>query len=64
MCNYCVSRMDVTNELKPLYFKSVSWVGVIENDKGEIVLDIDCEELDLEIKINYCPMCGRRLNEE
>ncbi len=64
MCKYCVERMDLQTKLKPLYAKERSWVGLQEDDDGQHVLDIDLEELDLDIPINFCPMCGRRLGGE
>ena len=33
--------------------------------KGEVILDINSEHNDSdELKINYCPMCGRRLGDD
>lgn len=59
-CNYCFFQNDVNLENGLNLFD----INVfINDDKLELYVDtIDCTEICKSIiKINYCPMCGRRL---
>ena len=61
MCKYCDGTFNKSR------FPSTSWVHVDISAKDN-TLDFSYEGEDMEyeiaIKINYCPMCGRKLKEE
>ena len=64
MCEYCDSEYYLDNE--PLTKTDKNTIGdVIIADNGylfylysDAMIDYECE-----YHINYCPMCGRKLNE-
>lgn len=46
-----------------IWDSSIEMFGTIWNDKLEISLGFGCIGGSEEVKINYCPVCGRRLEE-
>lgn len=63
-CPYCHEQKDIINTLDHSHF----YVAGMEQP-GQVVYIYDnllvCEERTMESrKINFCPMCGRPLNEE
>lgn len=62
MCKYCQSDNDNMFENELLDGEANVAVQVCF-DKLLINASTEMDELEEEIKINYCPMCGRKLNE-
>ena len=67
-CLYCDAKKG-DSPTKPLFFQTLNG-GVF----GPVILDIDiyddatlsiglCDEVVGNVKINYCPVCGRKLKE-
>lgn len=55
MCEYCETLVDNRkNLLECEYFE------IYIDGNGSVTDDESC----VEAKINYCPMCGRKLNED
>lgn len=67
MCKYCITYEDIYNDYKYSNKKEDSMYGIsvhIENNIMMIDASGDTYEssyVEAEIKINYCPMCGRKL---
>ena len=58
MCEYC-------NENKPLFsFPCGCYVGIEEGRYNGKILRVKDDDLDADIKINFCPMCGRKLTND
>ena len=55
-CKYCG---DYTNKVKSMHDNATSYFSLL-NEYMEVALND--KEIDT-FKINYCPMCGRRINE-
>ena len=62
MCKYCEG--DLYNK-KYLYEDKYGDNTAFINDENEIYVSIREEEYidEMKFKINYCPMCGRKLGE-
>jgi len=64
MCEYC----NVGDKNKKIYDRGGLDVSVADYSYSKATLDIDVftgieyGSLEAEVKINYCPMCGRKLN--
>lgn len=71
-CKYCVWERDSNGNLiagpEPFFKKKIK-IGDIGKDFIEMQLippdgdfEVETNTLFFAVKINYCPMCGRRLN--
>lgn len=58
MCKYCKGEENMTDKVDT-HIK----VGILDESKLEIVCSSDCSGW-LDLQINYCPICGRKLREE
>ena len=60
MCEYCNENKSYKKRLYDCDDE------IFINDKNKLNVYVDCEEYqyNIEIKINYCPMCGRKLKGE
>lgn len=59
MCRYCETNEDLTTN----YYDETCFNIEIYSD--ELCITCHGEANDyIELKINYCPMCGRKLREE
>ena len=56
-CKYCE---DYTNKVKSMHDKNKESFFSLLNEYMEVVIS---GELVDTFKINYCPMCGKRVNE-
>ena len=61
-CPYCNYPDQTGYTCEKIINKHSDSVDVYVDPSGE--LDIDSEFESLEIQINYCPMCGRRINND
>lgn len=50
MCKYCEGNVDEREDLMD---------GIYVDANGNLTNDIELDD----VKINYCPMCGRKLSE-
>lgn len=62
MCEYCNGKHSLTHAMGDywIHIEGSNMNLKIESHKGDFW---DKNRFD-QIKINYCPMCGRKLNEE
>jgi len=59
MCDYC-NKIGTFKDNKSMY-KNKYWNIFVNYNKD---LEINCDfesDNEIDIKINYCPMCGRKL---
>lgn len=54
-CNYCLRRKTIQDK------EDVCSVTILD-DKKELIIYDDHEEIIGTIKINYCPVCGKQLD--
>ena len=62
MCNYCKER----GLKEPLVVDKLAILSIKKKKVLGFCLEIDLEDLTgylISTKINYCPMCGRKLGE-
>jgi hypothetical protein len=57
----CNRKLFFTKKLGKFLGCQVESTGMLYNDILEITTGIGCEGTSWDIKINYCPMCGRKL---
>lgn len=76
MCEYCEMKDRLDNTMSSLDYKTIRFGNLVNlihmdlymhKEEHVITCDLDNEYADLiasvEIKINYCPMCGRKLRD-
>ena len=71
MCKYCKDTDDIISvrgDLSNIGVYDMPLGGRLrfdtELDQLDLIIEVDeYPEIEVSVKINYCPMCGRKLNE-
>lgn len=61
MCKYCENEIGQNNYLDA---KGSMLVDIYKGGQPSFTLDIEGSDESAEILIDFCPKCGRKLNEE
>lgn len=68
MCKYC-SGLDDSKYLFRKKYRFFDWVSslsgiVMQNGEIEVSLSLGSDWIEENVKINFCPMCGKKLKDE
>ena len=61
MCKYCKNENGQNDYLETGNF---IMVDIYKSNQPNFTIDIEALDISAEIQIEYCPMCGRKLNDE